>query len=56
MAAAHVCVTDITNILLQKGFLCLEANVDLVSRSMLSWKLSKRLDTEFCLDAMEMAR
>ena len=30
------------------------AVVNLYSRNMLSWKLSNRLDTEFCLDALEM--
>jgi putative transposase len=31
------------------------AIVDLFSRSILSWKLSNSLDTEFCRDALEMA-
>ena len=31
------------------------AIVDLFSRHVLSWKLSNSLDTEFCLDALEMA-
>jgi putative transposase len=29
--------------------------VDLFSRQVLSWKLPNSLDTEFCLDALEMA-
>jgi transposase InsO family protein len=29
--------------------------VDLFSRHVLSWKLSNSVDTEFCLDALEMA-
>jgi putative transposase len=29
--------------------------VDLFSRHVLSWKLSNSLDTEFCLEALEMA-
>ncbi len=29
--------------------------MDLFSRNMLSWKLSKSIDPEFCLDAPEMA-
>jgi len=33
----------------------LVAIVDLFSRNVLSWKLSNSLDTEFCLDALEMA-
>jgi putative transposase len=40
---------------LQKGFLYLVAIVDLHSRNVLSWKQSNSLDTEFCLDALEMA-
>ena len=32
------------------------AIVDLFSRNVLSWKLSNSLDTEFCLDALEMAQ
>ncbi len=47
--------TDITTIPLQKGFLYLVAIVDLFSRHVLSWKLSNSLDTEFCLEALEMA-
>jgi len=31
------------------------AIVDLFSRNVLNWKLSNSLDTEFCLDALEMA-
>jgi len=31
------------------------AVVDLFSRHVLSWRLSNSLDTEFCLDALEMA-
>ena len=51
----QVWATDITYIPLQKGFLYLVAILDLLSRNMLSWKLSNSLDTEFCLDALEMA-
>jgi putative transposase len=46
---------DITYILLQKGFLYLVAIVDLFSRSVLNWRLSNSLDTELCLDALEIA-
>jgi putative transposase len=31
------------------------AIVDLLSRNVLSWKRSNSLDTEFCLDALELA-
>jgi putative transposase len=47
--------TDITYIPLQKGLLYLVAIMDLHSRHVLSWKLSNSLDTEFCLEALEMA-
>ena len=51
----QVWATDITDIPLQKGFLYLVAIIDLHSRHVLSWKLSNSLDTEFCLEALEMA-
>ena len=54
-AVDQVWATDITYIPLQKGLLYLVAIVDLFSRNVLSWKLSNSLDTEFCLDALEMA-
>jgi putative transposase len=54
-AVDQIWATDITYIPLQKGFLYLVAIVDLFSRHVLSWKLSNSLDTEFCLEAMQMA-
>jgi putative transposase len=54
-AVDQLWATDITYIPLQKGFLYLVAIMDLQSRNMLSWKLSNSLDTEFCLEALEMA-
>jgi putative transposase len=54
-AVDQVWATDITYIALQKSFLYLVAIMDLFSRKVLSWKLSNSLDTEFCLDALEMA-
>jgi len=54
-AVDQVWATDITYIPLQKELLYLVAIVDLFSRNVLSWKLSNSLDTEFCLDALEMA-
>jgi putative transposase len=53
-AVDQVWATDITYIPLQKGFLYLVAIVDLFSRNVLSWKLSNSLDTEFCLEALQM--
>ncbi len=54
-AVDQVWATDITYIPLQKGFLYLVAIVDLFSRNVLSWKLSNSLDTEFCLQPLEMS-
>ena len=54
-AVDQVWATDITYIPLQKGFLYLVAIVDLFSRNFLSWKLSNSLDTEFCLEALDVA-
>lgn len=54
-AVDQVWATDITYIPLHKGFLYLVAIMDLHSRHVLSWRLSNNLDTEFCLDALEMA-
>jgi transposase InsO family protein len=54
-APDQVWATDITYIPLRKGFLYLVAIVDLFSRHVLAWRLSNSLDTEFCLEALEMA-
>jgi putative transposase len=62
-AVDQVWAIVITYIPLQNGFLYLVAMVDLFSRNVYSfgecfaysWKLSNSLDTEFCLDALEMA-
>jgi putative transposase len=54
-AVNQVWATEITYIPLQKGFLYLVPIMDLHSRRVLSRKLSNRLDTESCLEALEMA-
>jgi putative transposase len=51
----QIWATDFTYIPLLKGFLYLVAIMDLHSRHVLSWKLTGSLDTEFCLEALEMA-
>ena len=51
----QVWATDITYIPMRTGFLYLVAIMDLFSRNVLSWKLSNSLDTQFCMDALEMA-
>jgi putative transposase len=54
-AVDQVWATDMTYIPMQKGFLDLVAIMDLHSRHVLSWRLTGSLDTEFCLEALEMA-
>jgi putative transposase len=62
-AVDQVWATDITYNPLQKGFLYLVAIMDLFSRNVYSfgeafgysWKVSNSLDTEFCLETLEMA-
>jgi len=54
-AVDQVWATDIAYIPLQREFLYLVAIMDLFSRNMLSWKRSNILDTEYCLEALEMA-
>ena len=54
-AVDQVWATNIIYLPLQKAFLYLVADMDLHSRHVLSWKLTNSLDTEFCLDALEIA-
>lgn len=52
----HDCwCVDITYLKLEKGFLYLTALIDVVSRCVVGWCLSPFLDTESCLNALEMA-
>ncbi len=53
-AVDQVWATDITYIPLQNGFLYLVAIMDLHSRHVLCKKLSNSLETEFCLEALEI--
>ena len=53
-ALDQVWATDITYIPLQNGFLYLVGIMDLHSRHVLCWKLSNSIDTEFCLEALEI--
>ena len=51
------CLVDldkITYIPMHKGFLYLVAIMDLYSRNVLSCKFSNSLDTQFCMEALEM--
>lgn len=47
--------SDITYIRLSKGFVYLVAVMDWFSRYVLSWRLSNTLDTQFCIDALDVA-
>lgn len=51
----HVWSTDITYIPMRHGFVYLTAVIDWYSRYVLSWKLSNRLDSSFCLTALDEA-
>ena len=53
--ADHVWSTDITYIPMRKGYLYLAAILDWHSRYVLSWRLSNRLDSCFCVEALEEA-
>lgn len=46
--------TDITYIRMAQGFLYLVAIMDWYSRYVLAWRLSNTLDTQFCMDALEV--
>ena len=54
-AADQIWATDISYIPLQRGFLHLVVIVDMFSKNVVSWRLSNSLDTEFCLEVLEMA-
>ena len=47
--------TDITYVPLRGGFVYLTAVMDWYSRYVLSWKLSRRLEGSFCLEALDAA-
>jgi len=49
----HVWSTDITYIPLPGGFVYLTAVMDWYSRYVLTWRLSNRLESTFCLEALE---
>jgi putative transposase len=46
---------DITYIPMQRGFQYLVAIMDWATRTVLSWRLSNTLDTDFCVEALEEA-
>jgi transposase InsO family protein len=48
-------VSDITYIGIRSGFVYLAAILDLYSRKVVGWAISKRIDAELCLTALQMA-
>jgi putative transposase len=54
-AVNQVWSTDITYIRLARGFICLVAVIDWFSRYVLAWEVSVKLETAFCLSALEWA-
>jgi putative transposase len=53
--ADQVWSTDITYIPMRNGYLYLTAVLDWYSRYVLAWRLSNRLDSEFCVEVLEEA-
>jgi putative transposase len=51
----QVWVTDVTYIRILTGFVYLAAILDLFSRKVIGWAISKRIDQELCLEALKMA-
>jgi len=51
----HVWCADITYIPMQRGYQYLVAIMDWATRTVLSWRLSNTLDTDFCTEALEEA-
>ena len=47
--------TDITYVPMRGGFVYLTAVIDWYSRYVLSWRLSNRLESTFCLEALDVA-
>jgi putative transposase len=54
-AVNQVWVADITYIRIRSSFVYLAAILDLYSRKIVGWAISKRVDTELCLSALRMA-
>lgn len=51
----QVWISDITYIRIYSGFVYLAAILDLFSRKVIGWSISKRIDAELCLAALRMA-
>ena len=53
--ANQVWATDITYILMARGFVYLMVVLDWFSRRVLSWRVSVSMDASFCVQALEEA-
>jgi putative transposase len=51
----HVWAADITYVPMAKGYCYLMAVIDWYSRRVLSWRLSRTMETAFCVEALEEA-
>lgn len=51
----EVWVTDITYVRIQTCFVYLSAIIDLLSRKVVGWAVSKKINTDLCLEALKMA-
>jgi putative transposase len=54
-AVNEVWVADITYIRIRSSFVYLAALLDLYSRRIVGWAISRRIDTDLCLTALQMA-
>jgi putative transposase len=54
-AINEIWVADITYIRIRSSFVYLAAILDLYSRRVVGWAISKRIDTELCVTALRMA-
>jgi putative transposase len=54
-AVNEIWVADITYIRIRSSFVYLAAILDLYSRKVVGWAISKRIDTELCIAALQMA-
>ncbi len=54
-AVNEIWVADITYIRIRSSFVYLAAILDLYSRKVVGWAISKRIDTELCVAALQMA-
>lgn len=53
--ANQVWATDITYVLLMKEFIYLSAMIDIYTRKVVGWSISRDLTHAFCISSMEMA-